>query len=205
MSALHALLMVHIGTGTIALISGPVPMLSRKGSRLHRRAGMVYAWFMIIAAVSAFALALAMGSTRFIGLAALTLFLIFVGVRAIQFRRKHTPSKADKIACLASGLLSVWLFWGGIVSGDAISIFFGLGGTALAWRQWDRLGNPATNWLAVHLTSMGAAYVATLTAFLALNLRFLPSVVVFTLPALVSIPVLRSAAFRYGDRPVQIS
>jgi uncharacterized membrane protein len=205
MSAFHALLMVHIGTGTIALISGPVPMLSRKGSRLHRRVGMVYAWSMTIAASSAFALALALGSARFLGLAALTLFLIFVGVRAIRFQRNHKPSNVDKIACLASGLISVWLFWRGILSGDAISIFFGLGGTALAWRQWYRLGNPATNWLAAHLTSMGAGYVATLTAFLALNMRFLPTVVVFILPTLVGIPVLRSAAFRYGDRPVQIS
>jgi uncharacterized membrane protein len=203
MSAFHALLMVHIGTGTIALISGPVPMLSRKGSRLHRRAGIVYAWSMTVAAFSAFALAL--GSARFIGLAALTLFLIFVGARAIGFRRNHKPSSADKIACSASGLVSAWLFWRGIVSGDAISVFFGLGGTALAWRQWYRLGNLATNWLAVHLTSMGAAYVATLTALLALNLRVVPSVVVFILPTLIAIPVLRSAAFRYGDRPVQIS
>jgi uncharacterized membrane protein len=115
MSAFHALLMFHIGAGAITLISGPVPMLTRKGGRVHRRVGMVYAWSMTIAAFSALALALVLGSARFIGLAALTLFLIFVGVRAIQFRRHHKPSNVDKIACLASGLISVWLFWRGIV------------------------------------------------------------------------------------------
>ena len=75
MLAFHALLMAHVGGGAIALISGPVPMLSQKGSQLHRHAGLVYASAMAITALSAFALAFVLHSIRFMGLAVLTSFM----------------------------------------------------------------------------------------------------------------------------------
>ncbi len=205
MLAFHALLMAHVGGGAIALISGPVPMLSQKGSQLHRHAGLVYASAMAITALSAFALAFVLHSVRFMGLAVLTSFMLFNGLRAISFRRNHKQSKADDIACIVAGFFGAWLLWHGIVSRDAVSFFFGVGGAIIAWRQWRRLRNPPADWLRAHLTSMGASYVATVTAFLAVNLTFLPPALVFILPALVSIPPLRLAASRYSSIAVRKS
>ena len=62
-------LVLHIVGGTIALVSGPVPMLSRKGSRLHRRAGDLYALAMTVTAVSALFLALVTGKVLLDGTA----------------------------------------------------------------------------------------------------------------------------------------
>ena len=58
MSLLSCLLSIHIAGGTVALLSGPVPMLSHKGGWLHRRAGDVFAIAMLLAAVAGFMLAL---------------------------------------------------------------------------------------------------------------------------------------------------
>lgn len=196
MSAFHAVLLVHIAAGGAALLSGPIPMLSRKGGRLHCRLGMIYAVSMVVAAVAAFALALILGRVRFIGLAVFVLFLVFCGLRAIRFRRRQKPSRADDVACIVAAAFDIWLVWYGIVSGDAVSLFFGVGGALLVAMQWHRLRDPEANWLRAHLTSMGAAYVATVTAFLAVNLSFLPSALVFIAPALISIPLLRLAASR---------
>jgi uncharacterized membrane protein len=196
-SAFHGLLMVHVAGGGLALLSGLVPMLAQKGGQLHRRAGAIYASAMAVTALSAFALAFVLQNVRFMGLAVLTSFTLFSGLRAVRSRRNRTQSKADDIACIVAGFFGAWLVWHGIVSRDAVSFFFGGGGAVLAWRQWCRLHNPPTDWLRTHLTSMGASYAATMTAFLAVNVTFLPTTAVFIVPALVSMPLLRLTASRY--------
>jgi len=37
-----ALLFLHIGGGTLGMLSGPAALLSRKGDALHRRAGKIF-------------------------------------------------------------------------------------------------------------------------------------------------------------------
>jgi uncharacterized membrane protein len=85
----NGLLALHIIGGTISLLSGPVPMLSQKGSRLHRRTGDLYALAMVVTAVSALVLALATGNVLLLVIAVFTFFLVFNGVRAIGCRMGH--------------------------------------------------------------------------------------------------------------------
>ena len=60
-SLLHALTMLayalHIGGGTVGLVSGTVAVFTRKGGRLHRAAGTVFVASMVVMAVFAFYLA----------------------------------------------------------------------------------------------------------------------------------------------------
>jgi uncharacterized membrane protein len=193
----NGLLVVHVGGATIALLSGPMPMLSQKGGRLHRRAGDVYALAMSVTTVSALALALVTGKIFFVALAVFTFFLVFNGVRAIGFRRRQRPSRLDDAVCIVTAGFSAWFLWHGIQSVDATSVFFGVGGAVLAERHWRRLRDPASDWLRVHLVSMGAAYVATVTAFLVVNLTFLPRPLVFILPSLLGALAIRWAVIRY--------
>jgi uncharacterized membrane protein len=198
MPLFDGLLVLHIAGGAIALLSGPVPMLSRKGSPLHRRAGDLYAVAMTVTAVSALFLALITGKMFFAALAVFALFLIFNGARAIGFRRQQRPSTADDAVCIVTAAFSAWLLWHGVESMDVTGVFFGAGGAILAWSQWRRLRDPAVDWLRVHLTSMGAAYTATATAFLAVNLTFLPRAVAFIVPALVGTAAISWAVARYA-------
>jgi uncharacterized membrane protein len=191
------LLVLHVGSGAIALVSGPVPMLSRKGSRLHRRAGNVYAAAMLVVAVSALVLAMLTGKMLLLGLAVFTFFLVFSGVRAIRFRRGRRPSRLDDAVCAATVAFGAGLLWYGIRSGGSTSIFFGVAAAALAGRQWFRLRDAATDWLSVHLISMGGAYIATVTAFLAVNLGFLPQPLVFISPTVLGVAAITWAAARY--------
>lgn len=197
MPLFDGLLVLHITGGTIALLSGPVPMLSRKGSRLHRRAGDLYAVAMTATAASALLLALVTGKVFFAALAIFAFFLVFNGVRASGFRRRGRPSRADDAVCIVTAAFSAWMLWHGVEFMDVTSGFFGAGGAYLVWNQWRRLRDPAVDWLRVHLISMGAAYTATATAFLAVNLTFLPHPVAFIVPALVGTAAIGWAAARY--------
>ena len=75
------LLAFHIAGATVVLLSEPVPMLSRKGGKLHRRAGDVLATAMMLAAIAGFGLALLHWNVLLLGIAVLTFFLVFCGVR----------------------------------------------------------------------------------------------------------------------------
>jgi uncharacterized membrane protein len=109
MTAFHALLALHIGGGGVALLAGPVPMLSRKGSPVHRKAGKVYAVAMLVASISAFVLAAITGNILLLGLAVFTFFLIFGGVRASGFRRGGRPVLLDQSVCVLTIGFSAWL------------------------------------------------------------------------------------------------
>ena len=193
----NSLLVLHVAGGATALLSGPVPMMARKGGPLHRRAGRVYAAAMMLTAVSAFALAIATASELLLVIAVSTFFLVFSGVRAIGFRRGGRPGRTDDIVCSLALAFSGWLLWRGIGDGQVTSLFFGLGGIALAGRQLWRLHGLATDWLEVHLTAMGGAYIATVTAFLVVNITFLPLAVVFIAPTLLGSPLIAWAVVRH--------
>ena len=203
MSAFDVLLGVHVVSGSVALVSGPVPMLARKGRRLHRRSGDVYAAAMLATAASAFALAAVTGNELLLMIAVFTTFLLFNGVRAILFRRgRRAPSWVDDAVCVLTAGFSVWLLWQSAGSGDVTRVAFGLGGCVLTARQWRLLRNPRTDWLVAHLSGMGAAYIATVSAFLVVNLQFVPQYIPFIGPTLIGTPLIAWAASRHG-RPAR--
>ncbi len=53
-----AALVLHIGAGSVAIVSGYVAILARKGGRLHRRTGMIFALAMVTLGCAAIFLAL---------------------------------------------------------------------------------------------------------------------------------------------------
>jgi uncharacterized membrane protein len=190
------LLALHVTAGAVALLSGPVPMLSRKGGWLHKRSGDVFATAMALAAVLAFTLAAMRRDVLLLGIAVLTFFLIYNGVRALAFRRGSTARVPDHIVCVLTAGFSAWLFWHGLLNGDVTPLFFGVGGVVLCLQQDSRLDTPPSDWIAVHLAFMGGAYIATVSAFLVVNLTYLPKPVVFIGPTCVGAPFIAMALRR---------
>src|SRR5208282_5513764 len=91
------LIILHATGGGVALAAGPVPLLSRKGGRLHRQLGKVYAAAMALAAGSGLVLALVKGSTLLLCIAVFTGFLVYTGLRALAFLRRRPRSSSDDI------------------------------------------------------------------------------------------------------------
>jgi hypothetical protein len=103
-SLLHAATMlayvVHIGGGTIGLISGTIAIFARKGAYLHRTAGTVFFVSMLVMATFAIVLAVAIPGqivNLFIG----TFAFYLVATAWLTVRRKEgTVGLAEKIALL---------------------------------------------------------------------------------------------------------
>ena len=201
MAAFDVLLALHVIGGSVALMTGPAPMLSRKGGPLHRQTGFVFAAAMGLASVSAFALALVVSNRLLLAIAVLTAFLIISGLQAARFRHGVRPGRADEALALLLACFGMWLLWGSASPADATGLFFGAGSLVLAARQWLLLRADRPDWLLAHIAGMGGAYTATVTAFLVVNLGFLPKPVIFIVPTVAGTAMITWASIRHAARP----
>ena len=77
-----ALLAFHVAMGVIALAAGLVAIAARKGGKLHRVAGLVFACTMIANGLSADGIAVYQGES--IGAGLLTVYLVFTAFTALR-------------------------------------------------------------------------------------------------------------------------
>jgi hypothetical protein len=173
--------MVHALAGAVGLVAFWIPVLGKKGGRLHRRAGWVYTVAMSIALVLAVGLVCALliapayttpgapaeGVRRFAAflgiLPVLTFSGLWQGIGSLRGFAGGTVSKATLVVLFAGGLveLGLALLW----RSPLHAIF---GGIAVFSASTSRRPLPATKRgrIAAHLAGMLATGIAAHTAFL---------------------------------------
>jgi uncharacterized membrane protein len=184
------LLVVHISAGLCAVLVGVLPILTRKGSRLHRLSGRVFAVFMTTLLVCAWGMTALRPDAYFLALSSAASLSLFSGLRVLgrkrpDLRAADQARALDWIATLAAvgvGGLTVWLALTG--RSDAppqilIALAYGslsLGGWDLWWffRPLDWPFSPEL-WTYEHLWKMLGAYSAVLSAFSGNFLTVLPT------------------------------
>lgn len=182
---LKPLLVLHIAAGTVALLSMGVPLVARKGARLHRTAGTIFVAAM--ATVSASALLLA--GARFLfdprpdarraGLflafvSVLTASTVSTGVRVLKAKHRTDPHLQPWDLGLSALLTVVSVAAGafGLAGGHALFTGFAViglvtGGGQLAY--WLRRPSHPMHWWFEHMSSMLGACIAATTAFVVVN------------------------------------
>ena len=183
-----ALLITHIATGITALLVGLIPMFSKKGSRLHNRAGLIYVYCMITVAITALLLCVLqpfkMMRLFLTGIAVFSFYLSMTGWRATK-QKKSGPTSFDKGLTFVTLAVSVSMISFGIyllvLNGASffpiLFSFFGLLTFVFARRDVQLMNRPTEkmHWFFQHFTRMGGSYIATFTAALVTNLgRILP-------------------------------
>jgi uncharacterized membrane protein len=107
----------HIAAGGVAILSGYVAVTVRKGEKLHRRFGTIFAVAMLVMAGMAVYLASSLvgilhGQKANIAAGILAAYLVATGWAAAR-RRDRTVGAFDKLALLAvMGVSGLFLFWG---------------------------------------------------------------------------------------------
>ncbi len=190
------MLTLHISAGFVALFVAPGAMVARKGGRWHRRWGKVFFWAMTVVAVSAAFLASA-GSDPFLFLVAVfSFYLTFSGYRVLYRKRPQDGESApvlDWTVTLGTLLASTALALYGIVQVSTGSTFgavataFGAAGCAFSGRDLKQMIHPPQEkqWWFVHMGNMLGAYIATVSAFSAVNFDFLPPLVRWLWPTVI--------------------
>lgn len=203
---MNPILALHIAGGGAALLVGPVAMLARKGPGAHTLAGRIYAGAMMLVVVSSLVLAIEK-RLIFLGIVGVFSFqLVATEWRAWGFGRRASYA-TDRLLQAFCGLMGLALAAFGarlLMLGESfgsVAVIFGLGSATLATRLLVLLGKPEVpRRLAVvyHIAGMGGGYIATLTAFLVVNVSVSPAWLPWLLPTALGTPLIARAIRRRG-------
>ena len=209
-SMLKTLLAIHVAGGSVALASMLLPLFSKKGGSLHRKAGWVFVGGMTVVSVTAFVLAgaRALTDTRPQGQQA-GVFLFYValltgagvsaGIRVLRAKSRTAAHRhwwdvgvavaltTGSLATLAYGLeMRQTLF-------TAFS-FIGIANGISQLRYWLRPPTHRMHWWFEHMGAMLGACIAATTAFLVVNAGRLGletfSLAVWLSPTVVGVPTI---------------
>ncbi|PVM89063.1 DUF2306 domain-containing protein [Caulobacter radicis] len=183
-------LALHIACGLAAAIVGLAPILTRKGSRLHRLSGRLFVVLMGVMLAAAWVMTALHFNAYFTALSATASLGLFSGYRVLRRKRPdrdraQRATALDWAATLAVAAIGAWVL-ALLLGGDsdaprapAIALVWGaflMGG----WDLW-RFARPADwpfspdLWTYEHLMKMLGAYGAVLSAFSGNFLTFLPT------------------------------
>jgi uncharacterized membrane protein len=180
---LRATLIVHIAGGTAALISGLVAMLTQKGGRAHRRAGVVYFAGMSAVFVSAVVLSLARNNIFLLLVGFFSYYLTVRGYRILYLKNLPTGQKPTVVDWLITGVAGLFILtlvgWGvtlltvGERMGIVALVFGGIGASFVRKDivQFFRPPQEKMHWWFGHISSMGGSYISAVTAFIVVNIR----------------------------------
>ncbi len=198
-----AVRLVHIVAGFLALVVAPAALVAAKGGRAHRRWGTLYFWAMAVVAGSAVILAIWRPIAWLALVAIFSFYSAFSGYRALFRKRPYAGEAAsawDWLAAIVTFAVSAALFALGVARPNAtwaristIATAFGLLGMVLAARDLVNFTWPPRNrqaWWFAHMSGMLGSYVATVSAFSAVNFTFLPLTARFLWPSLVGVPLI---------------
>ncbi len=192
------LLVIHITAGSIALLSAMVPLVTKKGGNIHKKAGRVYALAMAVVVITAFPLAIISPDIFLLIIAIFSGYLVFAGWR---FAASH-GAKPDRVDYAAVGVMAatgvgMWIYGAYIgFSGDSMGIVLGVFGIvaiglSIADAQFHRQWTPgAAGRIQRHLTNMLAGTIATITAVLVTNWESDPAWIAWVLPTFVITPLI---------------
>lgn len=197
-------LYLHIAAGFLALVVAPVAMVVKKGGKAHRLWGKIFFWSMTVVAISALVLTYIKSNIFLALVAVFSFYLSASGYRALYRKKINGISDVkliDWILVTVSGLFSLGLIGFGILILSKniaepfgyISMVFGFIGSRSVYidiKSFTIAGYHIKNWLFHHMSGMVGAYIATVSAFSAVNMQFLPTVISWLWPTFVGTPLL---------------
>lgn len=204
---------LHILAGAIALFVAPIPMLTAKGGRVHRRWGKVYFWAMAAVALTAVVLAVWRPVVFLALLAVFSFYNAFSGYRALFRKRPRDGQGAtapDWAAALMTFAASAAMAVLGVVRpGPAwehvgvVPVVFGAFGMLLAGLDLSKFAWPRADrqqWWFDHMGGMLGSYIATVTAFSVVNFTFLPTALRWLWPVAIGTPLIAAWITYYKVR-----
>lgn len=188
---------LHAFLGGIGLLTGIGSMIVKKGGKLHKRLGKIFAISMIISCIIIIPISwLPNHESLFLFLISLfTIYLVLIGRRALTFKSRK-KLKADSVdITISTTMLFFSLFmvsYGAYgffnqVPDNILYIIFGGLGLFLTIKNfifYKNFKDQKVAWLLAHLTHMIAGLIASITAFIVAGLK-LWTVAAWVLPSII--------------------
>ena len=210
------ILRLHVLSGMIALAVAPLAMVVHKGGNWHRRWGKVFFYSMMGVCATAIFLAIVHPQNFWLALVAVFSFhMVASGYRSLHLKKLHEglkPATTDLwlhgLAGAVNGGLLIWglshLLMGQKDTKAILFSVFGLIGTGMVLLNLQRFykrKHDKREWFFAHITGMLGGYIATVSAFSAVNLTMIKPVWLQWLwPTLIGAPLIAILSAYYRKR-----
>ena len=186
------LIILHASGGGLALLSGAIALIAKKGSQLHVKTGKVFFWSMLSSAILAFLIAVSPGheSPFLFSVGIFSTYFLLGGFWSVQLKRKEVSLLKYKVLAyvmIIAGLtMAVFPFflYGKM---NVVLLVFGLVGAVFGYRDLQLFKDREKvqkSWLNLHLGKMTGGYIAAISAFLVVN-QILPGLWNWFLPGIL--------------------
>jgi len=188
----QTLIYVHAILGGIALLSGGVSLIAKKGRKVHKKSGKVFFYSMLLSAFTALIIsALPNHESPFLfSIGLFSSYFILSGYRALRYKKEIPNLTLDKALSFSLLIVGISMILYPIIVKHKLSIVltvFGVVGLTfgvldlIQFRNHDKLKK---NWLKTHLGKMVGGYIAATTAFAVVNGIF-PGIYSWFIPGVI--------------------
>lgn len=187
------LLVAHIIFGFVALAGGLVAMMAKKGLKAHKLSGKIFFVSMLIVALSAIGISLIKDIQFMLHIGIFTLFMDYFGYKAVSKRANRVGifDVAVLVLSVVNAVVMLITLNVILVVFAVISLFLGVQETLIELKLKQQKKINRKQQLAHHLGMMIGAYIATVTAFLVVNIKGnVPYWIVWFLPTVLFVPVI---------------
>jgi uncharacterized membrane protein len=217
-------LYIHIFAGFTSLVTGLVPMFSKKGGEAHILWGKVYYWAMFVVAITAIIrFQMKLNLIFLSGIAVFSFYNTFTGVRLIRRKENPKPEFIDWFGCILMIICSFLMLYFSYIAykngSSFYTILFAIFGLFMCFMALEDLrvfmGKkeidndvpvPTRYWFQNHISRMGGSYIATVTAFLVVNNPpQIPGLVVWIAPGVIGGIIIGRTRKFYMDKFKKVS
>ncbi|MFN7491138.1 MAG: DUF2306 domain-containing protein [Chryseotalea sp.] len=182
----------HAFLGGIALFSGMISLIAKKGKIIHRKSGKVFLFSMLTSALTALIISILPNheSAFLFSIGVFSSYLILTGYRAISYKSKNVNLTIDKIISWTMIVLAFLMIFYNPIFNNKVNIVltvFGIVGLFLSIRDLILYKNTerlTAGWLKLHLGKMIGGYISATTAFVVVN-DFFPSFYGWFIPGII--------------------
>lgn len=178
------ILFLHAASGLLALVVAPLAMLAAKGSDAHRRWGKIFLYAMVVVVITALISGIVNNNILMALVALFSFHMVASGYRALRLKRLHEGQRMalwDYVLQGSAAVINLALFLWGLINltmgrKDGVSLIFfvfGSVGLFLVWSNVHKFYKRTVDkreWLYMHMSGFLGGYVATVSAFSAVNL-----------------------------------
>ncbi|MDP2176172.1 MAG: DUF2306 domain-containing protein [Bacteroidota bacterium] len=206
-------LIIHITGGAVGLLTGILNMIAKKGDSRHKIVGKIFFFSMLTAGLSSLVLSTINPSLFLFMVGIFTVYMVATGYSYLHLKMlniNQKPKIIDWILTIVM-MLAAFLFIGiGIMSLLKSNLFglvfitFGTIGLLFVrhdFKNYSGKSHLLNYWLSEHLQRMIGAFIASTTAFLVVNAKYLPesipNFVYWLLPTLIFTPLIIKWANKY--------
>jgi uncharacterized membrane protein len=206
-------LIVHIVSGFTALVAGLIAMLTKKGGKQHRYNGKIYFAAMTGVFITSIYMSLAHNKPFLFMVGFFSYYLVVRGYRILYLKKIGVGENAKPVDWLVAGtggLAGAGLIIYGIITGLLQSNFMGyvaivFGTLSVIFSVKDitlflKGAKDTMHWWYGHITAMGGGYIATATAFLVVNIHFLPGIIVWLTPTVTGSIIITATVIKYKKK-----